>query len=49
MESTGVPAAIQVTYAFVKSLTVRDDWNTMTRGMVKVKGKAHVMSCVLAC
>eukprot|EP00045_Choanoeca_perplexa_P006489 m.55473 g.55473 ORF g.55473 m.55473 type:complete len:336 (-) comp13653_c0_seq5:497-1504(-) len=42
MESTGVPAAIQVSYAFVKSLTVRDDWNTMSRGIIDVKGKGKM-------
>nr|UQK61949.1 soluble guanylate cyclase 4 [Choanoeca flexa] len=47
MESTGVPATIQTSYAFIKSLTNRDNWNTMTRGLVKVKGKGEMKTYFL--
>ena len=44
MESTGVAGAIQMSYAFLKSLGVREDWNTLTRGLIQVKGKGGTMA-----
>ncbi|EGD75959.1 hypothetical protein PTSG_00667 [Salpingoeca rosetta] len=42
MESTGVGGAVQVSYAFIKALPNKDDWNILKRGTVPVKGKGEM-------
>jgi len=47
MESTGVPGAVQCSYAFLKSLHKRSEWNYLTRGRIAVKGKGEMKTFFL--